>query len=950
MLRKTGCSSNRGSALLMIVGLLTILALLGGTFLIVARYERKQAQALESSPEPDARAQEIFDTIRAKLVEDLYISGTSGPYSSQEASNNPSTWRRFIDCPPSTDMDSSATPTLGYMRTNLYDFWLASFEPNSSDVWPQISCVVANVPDPLVYIDENASSLFDTDGNTVGDSQVTDIDLSLLNGNRYSIAARVIDLSGLLALNTVGETSSTTTWTTICPTSVNILGLQSTSGGVTSTINTNILSRITDGNGSNQGRNGTNTSATLESYYENCGYKLAGPASNYNPFSAADELFLRWLSTDNPSKTGRIYNATSDLTSDFGPSFRKYLTATSTSRSIVRHPSSFTINNGNRVPLVYTNSSGINLSNPTVREQLYTQLCEAIPNNATPANRRKIAQFVVNLWAYTATSAEIRASDFSWTPSTPSVGTVYAAVPQLVISDVFAVHISPTEIAAPPALPPFWDAAYGYAYGVELLNPTNVAIDPAEYTITSNGVSAALTSVIGTGTIEAGHSVVIYKFSGKAVDKSKDISTLFATPDATWHSWNNLDFNHNNNPFSLTETRGSTTFPIDSVTPSDFGWSASLDYAANTAAEEPSNAIRANRTFCAGCYRDDSVTDLGTTPATIGRDRALVGGSGESGYYRPTALSGDSTTDTAITNFVHPLGRSNFTDEADATGKISLGTCAKGFYFDFDSDNYSPTSTPKHAINNFADIANLYLVGPTPTQSLPMALNSYATDSSRGRIDFTTDAAYYASSTTSYPDVPWPTLLNELTEVLDTDPTATVSSFAKIYGRININTAPKEVLMQLPFTYIDVDGNGVQDSGEEITDATREAIVNAIINYRDDSSSRTGATNLRTNSQYRGFLTPGEIAIPLRTYTTSVIGTPDSTASLKAVNSLYKAVANVVSVNSDTYAAYITVILKKPLGSSETLNQWRYLAIFDRSNCTSNTDTPDALLGLTRIK
>ena len=66
----------------MIVGLLTILALLGGTFLIVARYERKQAQALESSPEPDARAQEIFDTIRAKLVEDLYISGTSGPYSS----------------------------------------------------------------------------------------------------------------------------------------------------------------------------------------------------------------------------------------------------------------------------------------------------------------------------------------------------------------------------------------------------------------------------------------------------------------------------------------------------------------------------------------------------------------------------------------------------------------------------------------------------------------------------------------------------------------------------------------------------------------------------------------------------------------------------------------------------------------------------------------------------
>lgn len=927
MIRKTRSKSNRGSALLMVVGLLTILALLGGTFLIVSRYERKQAQALESSPDPDARAQELFDTVRSKLVEDLYISGTSGPYSSA-GSSNAETWRRFIDCPPCDEI---------FDKT---DFWLASFEKNAGNVWPQISCVVSDVPDKNAYLNQS-NDLFDTDGDNIGDSKESDLNIALLNGNRYAVSARIVDLSGLLNLNTVGATNPSNIWTTVCPASINLVGLQKN----TLTIDTNILTLIANGANGAQGRNGTNTSATLQTYYDTCGYRFPSPASGsgYTPFSTSDEQYLRWLSTTNPKQVGRIYEITKNLASDsFGPSLRKYLTTASTSRSTLRYPESgFTT----RLDLTYAK-----LSSTADRQKLYKQLCETI-DKSVDSKRKEMAQFVANLWSYTATKTEISTNNFAFQPLNPAVATpiaetftVYGAVPQLVITDVFAAHAAPTQIdATDPTYgdPNFWKDDCGYAYAIELINPTNVTISVSNYSITCNGTTTALSTILGAATeIQPGRTIVLYNFSGKANDKGKDISALFSK-STNWYSCTALDFNKSNASTSvkITESRGGTNFIIDEVKLSDIGWPTDLDITDKL--EDPEATTeddRKNRSICAGCIRDDSVTKLPTS----GRDRVIVGGSGDDYAYAKIGPT-NKASDSDITTACSPLGKSpNYDTDATATSAI---TCPQGFSLNFDTKNYTDS---EHKILNFADIANIYIVGPSPTESLPKALGQYRDDTSKGKANFS--SAYPSGK---YPDVPWGTLVNEITEVLKIDNSSpTTEALSKIYGRININTASQEVLMQLPF-YIDVNFNGICDTGENPVEM-REDFAKAIIAYRNNESVSTavgldfdraacGVTNSRTattGSNYRGFLTPGEVALPVYAiagkYAEKAGATVGTTKYQTLVNSAYKSIANLVTVNSDTFAVYITVHLKKPLGSSEILNSWRYLAIYDRSGCTTN--------------
>ncbi|MHC4561989.1 MAG: golvesin C-terminal-like domain-containing protein [Planctomycetota bacterium] len=113
-----------------------------------------------------------------------------------------------------------------------------------------------------------------------------------------------------------------------------------------------------------------------------------------------------------------------------------------------------------------------------------------------------------------------------------------------------------------------------------------------------------------------------------------------------------------------------------------------------------------------------------------------------------------------------------------------------------------------------------------------------------------------------------------------------------------------------------------------------------------------------------GFLTPGELAIPLAKYAEDLLlkmefGDPPHTAEQKkqlrrsayflpARDSLYKAVANVVTVNSDTFA--VNVEMQATGGRTR-----HYVAVVDRSNCrrepgTNDTVVPPVLLLLTEVK
>ena len=73
------CRKSRGSALLLVVGLLAMVALLGGSFLIISRFNARTSQALVSKATSIQVALGALARVKAALVTDLYIDG-SGRY------------------------------------------------------------------------------------------------------------------------------------------------------------------------------------------------------------------------------------------------------------------------------------------------------------------------------------------------------------------------------------------------------------------------------------------------------------------------------------------------------------------------------------------------------------------------------------------------------------------------------------------------------------------------------------------------------------------------------------------------------------------------------------------------------------------------------------------------------------------------------------------------------
>jgi len=222
---------------------------------------------------------------------------------------------------------------------------------------------------------------------------------------------------------------------------------------------------------------------------------------------------------------------------------------------------------------------------------------------------------------------------------------------------------------------------------------------------------------------------------------------------------------------------------------------------------------------------------------------------------------------------------------------------------------------------SLGDLADIYVVGPDQTgQGLPQKLTDIGIRVSpcRGRANYNRVSAVVAPP---YPKLPWPTLLGELLEQIPPDQTRTDTPVAaRIYGRINVNTATTQALKLLPWpAYIDLNGNGLRDDGEPAvnTDALAAAIEGG-----------------------RPYNTPGQVAIALGNYAAGVAGVGETSPYYRySLDWLYRTVANVVTVNSDTFAAYIRVQLGDP-----ARQVWQYLAVIDRSNCWDANSAPVVLM------
>ena len=231
----------RGSAIILIVVSIVLLAILGATFVQVTRFERIEPGAEHLNIALDS----ILNEVGIVLAQDLHDNNSNffNPAGSPSDLAHPGggdepydyPWRNRSSNYDVTFVDStSPVPTLG----GVYDdTWLAPGTLNAANQWSQVSDLLgrfldytdANLtvgvaagtnPSEVVVNIGNIDSLFETlditdprlvdaDGDGMGDSLWAYAPTAEVAGKRYVFAIRIVDLSARVNVNTaVGPNAS----------------------------------------------------------------------------------------------------------------------------------------------------------------------------------------------------------------------------------------------------------------------------------------------------------------------------------------------------------------------------------------------------------------------------------------------------------------------------------------------------------------------------------------------------------------------------------------------------------------------------------------------------------------------------------------------------------------------------------------------------------------------
>jgi len=327
----SGRPGRRGSALLMAVGLLVIFVMLGTMFLMVARLDAKQAKALAQKAPADPLADGIVQQVRSMLKADLYI-GTAGAGPYETSSSNATGWRQFIDYPSGTADSDGGDPWLASNErtTNVSPvYWAHLSNPQEMFDDAQVTNVRLTWNDPTWQVDHNPGAGWvqsqyddgtdmaaaDTDGDGLADAILYKTGVRNVIGDEYYAAVRVVDLGGMINVNTAADPAGATTM----PPATSPVSISPTPPfPMDSADYTKIHDMRCGGDG-----NGSGTT-DLAGFYDKSARRLMDPANPYLPFAIGDELFLRWAApvqgvtlADLPaSAVGRLYQAvqnTSDL-------------------------------------------------------------------------------------------------------------------------------------------------------------------------------------------------------------------------------------------------------------------------------------------------------------------------------------------------------------------------------------------------------------------------------------------------------------------------------------------------------------------------------------------------------------------------------------------------------------------------------------------------------------
>ncbi len=900
---------NRGSVILMVVGLLTVISLLGITYLVVSRFDANQAKKIASRRAIIPVSEGILDEIVRAVKSDLHFNASSalGPYSGLSSGQNG--WIQFVDF-PSEDSDKFLASDY------LYKYTRTDTPLGSQTGWQHISNIYGAADNNATHISTSNTNLRNADGDGVNDSYLFYTGTMNTEGDKVYAAVRILDTSAWINVNTAARCDSGNLTTPVCPVNVNLRDF--------------IGSALYDGATKLHGVRCGGTQQTTATYNTECALRLFSPVARtpaYAPYGICDEAYLHWLKSKASTAIGRLHDAI-DSSSSLSYLIRQMLTTHSVSRAIVRHPAA-----GAWPKDAFATLTRLDVSSDTNRQAVYKQmfimLSELYSGVAESVRKQMAANFTANLWAYQDSINNLDSTTYwAFTPKNGAGAdesiTAYGLVPDLVISEGYAAHYGESV--------PGSSDDHKFASAIEILNVSGRSIDLSKYEI--QGLADGSLS----GTLGNNDRVVVYSY-GKGGGGSVAPGDFGFPADGTakWIKKTDLSF-IDNKTYTLVRKIGSELIPIDSVSSSDIGYNYNMSDVKNDKSSITSfDSLRDDDTtrcrYNVAAYADPVKTghNLGqannlnaTQLSQVANNGAKYGvkiiqqGSAISsiGDCFSVYLAGPLKVGGNLTPFTKRLRDSTFlTVFPDDTARGRL--------------NLHPDSVPSGGFNGseYPDVPAAAFLGEFFTSVPPDSTRLDNATRFYGKLNINTAGGYYNSSVMYYvlQRLPFPTSTFSIAGSTVTFDAATAAKFILAYRNGDTVTGP---------------------SGKVWNYAAPSAAAGAnIANLRSVDVTKT------TGDGRHGFLAVGEVAIPLADYANdlmkSVTGkTPEELAAADGNYSyvrdaMYRAISNCITVNSDTFVATIRI----QLGNGDpTSGIWYYIAVIDRSNCMTKDDSPAVLL------
>jgi len=850
----------------------------------------------------------------------------------------------------------------------------------------------------------------DTDGDKVPDAVLQDTGVSspLTDANNYWAAIRIVDLSSRICVNTGGGwyagDGPYDRPNGSGPAMIDLRAFFASRGG-----DVPLYDLFHQGNGGaikgrignhNDTTGGTDddhlASGSLKGYDRYCGRYLLGPARpGYQPYGIGDEAFFLSACSykDNISTFGGRLNdmlaPVSIQAIALPDQMRRQLTTMSSVSAVVRQPEPL----AGFTELLPVDSVQNAADFQLVYNRMRLMLAKTGIGNSQTDQDRMAAHFAANLWAYCANV--VLGNRFGLGVGEPwkfqPAGANFAAFglrQDMVITQVFARHIPNTQYDANDLTKD--DSAWGYA--VEIANPTLNVLVPGDYELeikTEDGETTRINLAGGIPPVFLGASVsattapkhVYYDCGFGATRADNAPASLFGETVSSrlWIKKSGLDFRKGSPAMKITLYRVlvGERMPVDSVTVADTTGDLKYD---------------------TGIKPLDLTGDAETAPTAtetcihIRRDDRMKNGVTHLARFNMAAYAEASNATNTL------LGKSNNVADGGLTVCTyttidNVDEYSPGIYRPRDASLVAPTAresmpTDDYFLPSLADLCNIYLTGPIRdfTTNTDEAFTTGILQTTRSKVFLdrpdrgrmptanpvpptTNNLADMVDSAPSgiYPDVPPGYLFHEFFTRTPSHQ-ARVNEKKRVYGLVNINTMglPKNANVNsaawwLPWPTESPSGSLAGNTGNRLSLGrngrayNRATAISYIKQYRDmidDCKDREGWTEIpglrsTAGSDVAGFLTPGEVAIPLAKYMDTILGgDPTKDADyVRARNCLFGYISDCLSTRSDVYACYITV----QHGSAPQGRRWRYVAVIDRSNVIKPTDKP-ALLMLTPIR